>query len=321
MSSKTILLNAMKNLPTKNRYYFAKYDSSSIAGKVASGKFELRYVMVHHTAGLNSYGMLASGVGHKPVPGANFLVDKDGDVHLLSIFQTYHAGLGSGWGVPTNTMNPYAVGIEVESLGKTKDFTTAQKESLGALIAGLLDGMGKSNSAIINHNDWSSTGKVDSRYSRSEISSWVDAYRKGEQMPNVTVYLDQMKYGQKNSDSVRELQKALNNHSMPPNGRDIAVTGNYDNPTDQEVRLCQSLHGFGDDPNGGSYLGPKQAEHLMPYHKIKQSKPVEEPTALTSRGSKVEAAIAALQKATGGGDRGEKIKLALDTLLSIKLIK
>jgi murein DD-endopeptidase MepM/ murein hydrolase activator NlpD len=74
-------------------------------------------------------------------------------------------------------------------------------------------------------------------------------------------YLSKLKYGQRNSESVKNLQRALNAHKMP-GGRNLPVTGYYGPMTDAEVRLCQRLHGFGNDPKGKSYIGPKQAVHL-----------------------------------------------------------
>lgn len=79
-------------------------------------------------------------------------------------------------------------------------------------------------------------------------------------------YLSKLKYGQRDSESVKNLQRALNAHKMP-GGTNMPVTGNYLSMTDDEVRLCQRLHGFGptrgsSDPEGKSYVGPKQAKHL-----------------------------------------------------------
>lgn len=176
MTPEKQLAAAVKNIPAAKVKYAKRWDDIKIRGRLLSGRFEPRYVMVHHTAGTNSLNWLALGKGHEPVPGAHFLIAKDGTVHVLTKFQCYHAGIGSGWGVPVNLMNPFAWGIEVESLGAKKDFTDAQKESLGALISGLLDGMGKSTKAIINHRDWS-PNKVDSRYPTGEIAGWVGDYR------------------------------------------------------------------------------------------------------------------------------------------------
>lgn len=79
------------------------------------------------------------------------------------------------------------------------------------------------------------------------------------------VYLSKLKYGQKDSDSVWYLQDALNKHSLPPPGNFTInpKTGGYFSQTDTQVRTCQTAHGFGNDPVGASYVGPKQADHLF----------------------------------------------------------
>lgn len=74
------------------------------------------------------------------------------------------------------------------------------------------------------------------------------------------VYLSKLKYGQRDSDSVRTLQRALKTH----NDASMPITGNYLDQTDAAVRKCQQAHGFGFDRPRASYVGPRQAQHLMP---------------------------------------------------------
>jgi hypothetical protein len=76
------------------------------------------------------------------------------------------------------------------------------------------------------------------------------------------VYLSKLRYGQRDSDSVARLQDALNRHPLT-GGRTLPVTGNYLDQTDAEVRLCQQQHGYGNDPAGASYVGPRQASHIF----------------------------------------------------------
>ena len=77
-----------------------------------------------------------------------------------------------------------------------------------------------------------------------------------------TVYLDKLHYGQTDSDSVYWLQTVLNGHTLE-GGQELPLSGNYLAETDEEVRLCQAQHGYGDDPVNGSSVGPKQADHLF----------------------------------------------------------
>lgn len=63
------------------------------------------------------------------------------------------------------------------------------------------------------------------------------------------------------SDSIKKIQEMLNAHKMP-GGANLPISGKYWVATDKEVRLCQQLHGYGNDPERGSYVGPKQFAHL-----------------------------------------------------------
>lgn len=74
-------------------------------------------------------------------------------------------------------------------------------------------------------------------------------------------YLSKLKYGQRNSDSVKNLQRALNKESRKDK-RLLPVTGYYGPMTDTEVRKCQRQHVPRADPPRKSNVGPKQAAHL-----------------------------------------------------------
>lgn len=76
------------------------------------------------------------------------------------------------------------------------------------------------------------------------------------------VRLSQLRFGVMDSGSVRRLQRVLGKHGAagdPP----LPVTGNYLSKTDDAVRSCQQRHGFGQDPAGASFVGPRQAAHLL----------------------------------------------------------
>ena len=74
--------------------------------------------------------------------------------------------------------------------------------------------------------------------------------------------LSELRFGSLDSSSVRRLQRALNMHregNMPL----VRLTGDYLDDTDAAVRLCQQRHGFGNDPDDQSQVGPMQAMHLF----------------------------------------------------------
>jgi hypothetical protein len=85
----------------------------------------------------------------------------------------------------------------------------------------------------------------------------------GQQPAQGGVWLEKLRYGQTDSDSVKALQAALNAHRLgPPGNITLPVTGNYLDRTDQVVRACQAQHGYGRDAPKASYVGRRQAEHL-----------------------------------------------------------
>lgn len=96
---------------------------------------------------------------------------------------------------------------------------------------------------------------------------WTDQYNSvrfnvGKPIDHGDVFLSKLVYGQEDSDSVRRLQMHLNGHPLS-GGETLPVTGNYFAETDEEVRLCQTQHGYGGDAPGASSVGPKQATHLF----------------------------------------------------------
>lgn len=144
--------------------YAPKWKDPSIAG---NGTWTPKYVMLHHTAGTNSSGIIEQGHdGYPGIPRAHFLVNKDGSIRVFSERMTYHAGKGNGINeVPADAMNDFSFGIEVESLGTQQDFTDAQTKTVVKLTAGLLKSMGVGAENVLNHKTWSSTGKNDTLYS------------------------------------------------------------------------------------------------------------------------------------------------------------
>lgn len=143
-----------------------------IAGR---GTWAPRWVMLHHTAGTHSLGVLMK-TRWLPVRGAHFLIDRDGTVHVLSARKAYHAGTGGPrWGVARNAMNAFAWGIEIEDLGLTQSMTDEQIESAALLSGGLLEAMGQGLDHLIQHKEWNTTGKVDTRYSTGFWREKVEA--------------------------------------------------------------------------------------------------------------------------------------------------
>ena len=164
MTPELVVRTAVDNVSAKV-VYEKNWNSAKIAGK---GAWSPKFVMLHHTAGSSSLGLLRDGNPYRPVRGAHFLIDRDGTVHVLACVLAYHAGKGGPkWGVAAGMMNHYAWGIEIEDLGRAQSMTPAQIKSAAQLAAGLLKAMGRDLDCLIQHREWNPVGKVDTRYSSS----------------------------------------------------------------------------------------------------------------------------------------------------------
>lgn len=159
-------------------------------------------LMVHHTAGAatdstnsqhpgNQKGANAGVIkyvqNHFEVPAANFTLDRDGTVYVHSAWPVWHAGRGSfkgvkpfdKLGVSDNLGNDYMLGVEVVSKGLKRDFTKAQKVSLGKLANACKDAAGWKGfyRRLPNHKTWAPNRKIDSRYSLLALRRWARLYQ------------------------------------------------------------------------------------------------------------------------------------------------
>lgn len=176
----------------------ANWDSPRIRGR---GLLLPEFVVLHHTAGYDSLAYLTvadhlyDSPGGEKVPGANFLIDRDGRVNVLSCFVTYHAGKGDGYGIPTDAMNWHSWGIEIEDIGLWQTMTEAQIDSASLLTAALLRARENSNlNYVINHKDWSSTGKQDTKYPitfwRTRVAKYITPQEEDDMDANTPIPID-----------------------------------------------------------------------------------------------------------------------------------
>lgn len=159
-------------------------------------------LMVHHTAGAatdstnprhpgNQKGANAGVVryvqSHFEVPAANFTLDRDGTVYVHSAWPVWHAGRGSfkgvkpydRLGISDNLANDYTLGVECVSKGLKRDFTKAQKQSLGKLANACKDAAGWKGffARLPNHRTWAPNRKIDSRYTLLALRRWARLYQ------------------------------------------------------------------------------------------------------------------------------------------------
>jgi len=191
-----------KRLPGKVIYY-DKWDDK-LRGISWKRKGNPVALMVHHTAGAASSSRLASAPGNQKgankgvinyvqskfrVPAANFSLDRDGTVYVHCAFPVYHSGRGSFKGVdrfarlniPDDRAADYLAGVEVVSKGQKKDFTAAQKKSLGLLASAMKEAAGWKGywMRLPNHKTWAPKRKIDSKYKLSTLRAWAAKYGVG----------------------------------------------------------------------------------------------------------------------------------------------
>jgi len=159
-------------------------------------------LMVHHTAGAATSSRKPNHPGNRKganmgvvrfvqnpsgIPRSNMTLDRDGTVYVHSAWPVHHAGLGSFKGVKPfdklrvsdNLGNDYMLGVEVVSKGLKRDFTQAQKVSLGKLANACKDATGWKGffRRLPNHKTWAPNRKIDSRYTLLALRRWARRYQ------------------------------------------------------------------------------------------------------------------------------------------------
>jgi hypothetical protein len=179
------MINLREALVGVNHVLCAGWDNPKIAGK---GQFTPKWIMLHHTGGVGGGVLPDILAGHPDYPGipkANIFIDRAGVAHICSQFVTYHAGTGGPLGsIARNEMNHWSYGFEMESWGRVRDFTPAQMDTLALMARNLLRTMGEPASHVINHSDWSTTGKVDTRYDINELRKLIANYKEPPMVAN-----------------------------------------------------------------------------------------------------------------------------------------
>lgn len=157
-------------------------------------------LVVHHTAGASTDSTNPKHPGNAKgankgvvdyvnskfsAPASNFTLDRDGTVYVNTVWPCWHCGEGSFRGVkPYDQLgvvddkgHDYMLGVEVVSKGLKRDFTTAQKRSLGALAGASAQASkwGGFYRRLPNHRTWAPARKIDTRYSLLTLRRWAVA--------------------------------------------------------------------------------------------------------------------------------------------------
>jgi len=158
----------------------------------------VQFLMVHHTVSPDdgeesdiAHYVRVGGEGTYP-PLAQITLGQSGTVWMCSkekVGQSdpgraSHAGSGSGYGVPTDTMNEVSLGIECQCDGTHPLSThTHMYNVLIQLLAALATRYSVPVENIIGHKEWSSTGKTDPLDSMDTIRTDVAAVLNPEPEP------------------------------------------------------------------------------------------------------------------------------------------
>lgn len=119
---------------------------------------DVRGIVEHHTAGpktgnMPSLDVLIHGRPGIPPPLCNLGYARDASVYVVAAGKANHAGVGSGYGLPTDMANEHMIGIEAESTG-LGDWTSAQLAGWPRLNRSLMATYHFPASMIIAHFEW-----------------------------------------------------------------------------------------------------------------------------------------------------------------------
>ena len=144
-------------------------------------------LVVHHTAGVGKGVPAYVHHASTSVPYANFCIDRQGKLWVMAAGPVWHAGRGdfrsygkrwARYDIPKDAGNRYMLGVEMESWGKSKDFTQEQKETLGKLARACAEASGWADYTyrLPRHKDWAGPRKVDTKYTWQAALRWARLY-------------------------------------------------------------------------------------------------------------------------------------------------
>ena len=203
----------------------------------------------------------------------HIVVGRSGRMQIIAGKGAYHAGAGGPMtinktDIPKDEGNRYLIGIEIEASSSTKINTKTrttpkwgmnevQFDSVARYCAALFDLLEWPTESAIRHQDWAPKRKTDVGIALNNIRTFIDLYRKPQEVVEVEVKVEkpkkpvvrllQVKPAYKNHD-IRIIQEALKKefpHST------IIATGLFNNNTKNVYKMWQEKCGFeGDDADG-----------------------------------------------------------------------
>lgn len=136
-------------------------------------------VMWHHTASQASpqsdADYMCNGSQDRPI--ANLLICRDGSVWVLAAGATNTNGKGSGvvWSrgrVPDDSMNTYAVGMEIACDGTGQAYPVEQIDAAFAASVAVITNLGLDPGDVAMHYTWAPTRKIDPATAAAVEGPW-----------------------------------------------------------------------------------------------------------------------------------------------------
>lgn len=182
----TDLASVIRNAGLPVKEYSGWQSRARGSGGYESGR--PTHIMCHHTASSSSQNgqpdadYIAEGSGDAPL--ANLYIDRQGLVWVLAAGATNTNGKGRdtwGGGVPDDSMNSYAIGIEAGNNGTGEAWPTVQQDNYVRLVKALMAGYGIPLGHVRAHFEWAPDRKIDpagnSRYATGGNKWNMDQFR------------------------------------------------------------------------------------------------------------------------------------------------
>jgi hypothetical protein len=139
-------------------------------------------VMWHHTASPSSWDGRKDAdyitTGDSDAPLANLYIDRSGAVWVCAAGATNTNGKGgpfTGWSkgtVPADSMNTYAIGIELGNAGTGEPWPECQTDAAFAASIACSSAYGLKVDDVCSHNVWAPTRKIDPATASAVMGPW-----------------------------------------------------------------------------------------------------------------------------------------------------